>query len=218
MKQRHCTQHSSTYDTCWLFSPWWVQPGVISCSLSLSSKAFASFATFLTGRRHALSIVFRIYSAPQWENGPGNKSPVRRQYRQHHIRLSRVDLHTKGRHFCLAALKQSRNKKAGERTRTNRIFLHIDAPSVEVKTCRRLECSTAPVNYGDHVLYCERGSHRIRRHDAQVRLLAGDLAKAARHPIVEERPLGRPTERSDIRALGRTRETVGKLPFSHKQK
>ena len=51
---------------------------------------------------------------------------------------------------------------------------------------------------------CERGSHRIRRHDAQVRLLAGDLAKAARHPIVEERPLGRHRERPDIRALGRT--------------
>ena len=48
------------------------------------------------------------------------------------------------------------------------------------------------------------GSHRIRRHDAQVRLLAGDLAKAARHPIVEERPFGRHRERPDIRALGRT--------------
>ena len=45
---------------------------------------------------------------------------------------------------------------------------------------------------------------RIRRHDAQVRLLAGDLAEAARHPIVEERPLGRHRERPDIRALGRT--------------
>ena len=48
---------------------------------------------------------------------------------------------------------------------------------------------------------------RIRRHDAQVRLLAGDLAKAARHPIVEERPLGKHSERPDIRALGRTRGT-----------
>ena len=58
--------------------------------------------------------------------------------------------------------------------------------------------------YGDHLLYCERGSHSIRRHDAQVRLLAGDLAKAARHPTVEERHLGRHRERPDICALGRT--------------
>ena len=34
--------------------------------------------------------------------------------------------------------------------------------------------------------------------------MAGDLAKAAWHPIVEERPLGRHRERSDILALGRT--------------
>ena len=37
--------------------------------------------------------------------------------------------------------------------------------------------------------------------------MAGDLAIAARHPIVEERPLGRHRERPDIRALGRTGET-----------
>ena len=34
--------------------------------------------------------------------------------------------------------------------------------------------------------------------------MAGDLAKAALHPNVEERPLGRHRERLDIRALGRT--------------
>ena len=34
--------------------------------------------------------------------------------------------------------------------------------------------------------------------------MAGVLAKAAGHPIVEERPLERRTERSDIRALGKT--------------
>ena len=33
--------------------------------------------------------------------------------------------------------------------------------------------------------------------------MAGDLAKAALHPIVEERPLGRHRESPDIRALGR---------------
>ena len=37
--------------------------------------------------------------------------------------------------------------------------------------------------------------------------MAGDLAKAARHPIVEERPLGRHRERPDIRALGGTGRT-----------
>ena len=69
--------------------------------------------------------------------------------------------------------------------------------------CTRPQCAAVLDIYGDHLLYCERGSHRIRRHDAQVRLLAGDLANAARHPIVEERPLGRHRERPDIRALGR---------------
>ena len=46
--------------------------------------------------------------------------------------------------------------------------------------------------------------HRIWRHDAQVKLLARDLAKAARHPVVEESPVGRHRERPDIRALGRS--------------
>ena len=56
----------------------------------------------------------------------------------------------------------------------------------------------------DHLLYCERGSHRTRRHDAQVVLGARNLAKAARHPIVEETPIGRHTERPDIRPRGRS--------------
>ena len=70
--------------------------------------------------------------------------------------------------------------------------------------CTRPQYAAVLDIYGDHLLYCEGGSHRIRRHDAQVRLLAGDLAKAARHPIVEEMPLGRHRERPGIRALGRT--------------
>ena len=73
--------------------------------------------------------------------------------------------------------------------------------------CTRPQCAAVLDIYGEHLRYCERGSHRIRRHDAQVRLLAGDLAKAVQHPIVEERPLGRHRERPDIRALGRTRGT-----------
>ena len=34
--------------------------------------------------------------------------------------------------------------------------------------------------------------------------MARDLAKAARHPVVEERPVGSHRERPDIRALGRS--------------
>ena len=34
--------------------------------------------------------------------------------------------------------------------------------------------------------------------------MARDLAKAARPPVVEERPVGRHRERPDIRALGRS--------------
>ena len=73
--------------------------------------------------------------------------------------------------------------------------------------CTRLQCAAVLDIYGDHLLYCERGSHRRRRHDAQAQLLAEDLAKAARHPIVEEMPLGRHRERPHIRALGRTEGT-----------
>ena len=69
--------------------------------------------------------------------------------------------------------------------------------------CTRPECAAILDIYGDHLLYCERGSHRIRSYDAQVRILAGDPAKPARHPIVEERPLGSHRERPDSRALGR---------------
>ena len=71
----------------------------------------------------------------------------------------------------------------------------------------RPQCAAFLDIYGDHLLYCERGSLRIRRHDAQVRLFAGDLAKAARHPIFEERPLEGYRENPDICALGRTRGT-----------
>ena len=73
--------------------------------------------------------------------------------------------------------------------------------------CTRPQYAAVQDIYGDHLLYCERGSHRIRRNDAQVRLLAGDPSKAARHLIVEERPLGRQRERPDIRAIGRTEGT-----------
>ena len=56
------------------------------------------------------------------------------------------------------------------------------------------------------IIYCiaKEARHRIRRHDAHVKLLARDLSKAARHPVVEERSVGRHRERPDIRALGRS--------------
>ena len=61
-----------------------------------------------------------------------------------------------------------------------------------------------PTAQSVRVYYTERGSHRIRRHDAQFQLLAKDLAKAARHPVIEDRPLRKHRERPDIRALGGT--------------
>ena len=70
--------------------------------------------------------------------------------------------------------------------------------------------------YGNHLLYCERGPHIIWRHDAQVKLLARGLAKAARHPAVDERPVGRHRERPDIRALGRSGGTeLFEVTISH---
>ena len=70
--------------------------------------------------------------------------------------------------------------------------------------CARPQCAAVLDIYADHLFYCERGSHRIRRHDAQVQLLAWDLAKAARDPIVEGWPRGRHREGSHFRAFGRT--------------
>ena len=68
--------------------------------------------------------------------------------------------------------------------------------------CPRVQCDAIMDICGDHLLHCERGLHRIRRHDAQVRLLEADLIKAARHPVVEPRPFGRHKERPDISVLG----------------
>ena len=45
--------------------------------------------------------------------------------------------------------------------------------------CQRPQCAAYMDTYGDHLLYCERGTYRIWRHDAQVKLLARDLAKVS---------------------------------------
>ena len=55
--------------------------------------------------------------------------------------------------------------------------------------------------YGDRLLHCERGTDGIARHDKRVRLLVGDLSKAAHHPILYPRRLRRHRERPDIRAI-----------------
>ena len=58
--------------------------------------------------------------------------------------------------------------------------------------------------------------HGIRRYYAQVKLLARDLAKAVRHPVVEERLVGRHRERLDLRALGRSGGTeFFDVPIGH---
>ena len=68
--------------------------------------------------------------------------------------------------------------------------------------CNHPQCPAIMDIYGDHLLLCESGTHRIRRNDAQVRLLQADLTKTARRPILEPQPFGRHKERPDISALG----------------
>ena len=65
-----------------------------------------------------------------------------------------------------------------------------------------MQCDAIMYIYGDHLLDCERGIHRIRRHDAEVRFLEADLIKTASHPVVGPRPFGRHRECPDISALG----------------
>lgn len=76
----------------------------------------------------------------------------------------------------------------------------------ENTTCPRRKC-TAPLDrYGDHLLFCQSGLQfnacpRNWRHDCQVRLIATELCKAARRPMVEphhEQHCSRP----DIKAMG----------------
>ena len=66
--------------------------------------------------------------------------------------------------------------------------------------CARPQCAAVMDVYGDHLLHCERGTHNIARHEEQVQLLVRDLSKAARHPVLEPRPLGRHRERLEISA------------------
>ena len=66
----------------------------------------------------------------------------------------------------------------------------------------RPQCAAIMDVYGDHLLHCKRGTHRIHRHDAQIRLLMVDLKKAARRPVLGPRPFGRHRDRPDIRAVG----------------
>lgn len=82
-------------------------------------------------------------------------------------------------------------------------------PLVEPDTvCPRLGCTEKMDVHGDHLLHCANGlrncgSPRTWRHDSQVRLVASDLRRATRTPIVEPRTVGTHMERPDIKALGR---------------
>ena len=48
--------------------------------------------------------------------------------------------------------------------------------------CQRPQCAAVMDTYGDHLLYCKRGPHRIWRHDAQVKLLAAGTLKSCTSP------------------------------------
>ena len=54
--------------------------------------------------------------------------------------------------------------------------------------CNGPQCAAIMDIYGGHLLHCERGTRRIRRHDAQVRLLQADGGLGVfditiRHPL-----------------------------------
>ena len=66
----------------------------------------------------------------------------------------------------------------------------------------RKKCGVVMDVCGNHLLHREHESCRIWKHAAQIQLLFMDLAKAARHPIVEPRPKGQHRQRPDIKALG----------------
>lgn len=51
----------------------------------------------------------------------------------------------------------------------------------------------------------------ISHHDADLHLVAGDYARAAKHPIVEDRPFGKHCQRQRIRALSVTHSGTGRL-------
>ena len=65
----------------------------------------------------------------------------------------------------------------------------------------RPQCAAVMDVYGDHLLHCERGTHRIAIHDEQVRLLVRDFLKAGRPHLFEPHSLGRHRERPDICAI-----------------
>lgn len=68
--------------------------------------------------------------------------------------------------------------------------------------CPRRGCKVVLDIYGDHSLLCPSGSERIWRHNQQVRLVAADLSRAARQPILESRVPGEHNERPDITCHG----------------
>ena len=84
-----------------------------------------------------------------------------------------------------------------------RLQFYCQVPLFEPSTrCPRRKFGAVMDVFGDHLLHSEHESYRIWRHDAQVHLLASDISKAARHPIVEPRPKEEHRQRPDIKALG----------------
>ena len=67
--------------------------------------------------------------------------------------------------------------------------------------CPRKKCGVVTDVFSDHLSECEHGSYRIWRCDSQAQFLSMDLAKAARHPIVEPHPKGQHSQRPDIKAI-----------------
>ena len=85
---------------------------------------------------------------------------------------------------------------------TTRMKYYCQVPLFQTGTnCNRPQFAANMDIYGDLLLHCERGTHRIRRHDEQVRLLQADPKKATKHLVLEPRPFGRHKECPDISAL-----------------
>ena len=74
-------------------------------------------------------------------------------------------------------------------------------------TCPHPKCTKSLDLYGDHLLVCSHApivgkASRTVRHDRQVRLLAEDLSKAARSPVIEPKQRDGDHSRPDIRSIG----------------
>ena len=77
-----------------------------------------------------------------------------------------------------------------------------------VATCPRPGCAKELDLFGDHLLICPHSSlvgsaNVTTRHNRQVRLLAEELSKAARNPVIEPKQREDQSTRPDIKATGK---------------